>query len=92
VGAVDLVGDGDLFGTAWKGKGASSQLVWARNDGGRPTVLTNIARPDGREDFLQGVAFGRFQQQGLQVALSWHDGTGNGVQLLGLPANPSRGQ
>ncbi|MCI0539464.1 MAG: VCBS repeat-containing protein, partial [Verrucomicrobiales bacterium] len=52
-GAFDLNGDGDidLFGTAWKGKGASSQLVWARNHGGRFTVRTNIARPDGRAGF-----------------------------------------
>jgi hypothetical protein len=90
--AADFNGDKrpDLFGTAWIGKRADPRLVWARNEGGgKFTVLTNTALPDGREDFLQGAAFGDYGGPRPEIALSWHAGTGRGIQWLTVPADPS---
>ena len=101
----DFDGDGDvdLFGTA----GATlpvqqsywAPFVWARNDGGEFTALSNIDNTDMDEmpsnDPVQGVAVARFTPGGpLQIAVTWDNTerpTRNpfGVQLLTVPANPS---
>jgi len=85
----DQDGDLDILGTPWAGSGADPAFVWARNDGfGSFAILDNV--PAGEGDFLQGVAVGRFARNGpIETALSWHDGTGNGIQMLSTPADPS---
>lgn len=86
----DFDGDGnpDVLGTKGQGSEANEAFVWARNEGsGNFTILDNISRADG--DFLQGVAVGRFKDNGpLEVALSWHQ-KGKGVQMLTVPKSPS---
>jgi|GEM_PF-553146 len=85
----DQDGDLDVLGTPWAGSGADANFHWARNDGtGIFTILSNITIGEG--DFLQGVAVGRFQPKGnIETALSWHAGTGNGIQMLTTPTDPS---
>lgn len=84
---ADFDGDGDLdvLGTGGQGSAANPNFVWARNDGGQFTIHDNVATADG--DFLQGVAVGRFQDNKLEVALSWHT-AGRGIQMLTVPADP----
>ena len=85
----DFDGDGDLdvLGTEGQGSVANDNFIWARNDGsGSFTILTNIDNGDG--DFLQGVAVERFQNDNLEVALSWHQGN-KGVQTLTVPSDPA---
>lgn len=88
----DFDGDGDIdvLGTPWQGSGADPNFVWARNNGsGTFTILADTVS-SGVGDFLQGVAVARFQPGGsLEVALSWHNGTGQGVQMLTVPSNLS---
>lgn len=85
----DSDGDLDILGTPWAGSGADPSFVWANNDGaGQFEILDNV--PAGEGDFLQGVAVGRFTIDGpIETALSWHDGTGNGVQMLTTSAAPA---
>lgn len=87
----DLDGDDDLdvLGTQGIGSKANAGFVWARNEGeGRFAISTNV--PNGRGDFLQGVAAGRFTEAGpLEIALSWHQ-SGNGVQMLTVPRDPAQ--
>jgi VCBS repeat protein len=85
----DFDGDGDmdLLGTEGKGSDPNSTVVWARNNGsGDFNILTDMPEADG--DFLQGIAVDRFQNDMIQVALSWH-GEGKGIQLLTVPPDPS---
>jgi hypothetical protein len=84
----NLDGKLDVLGTPWAGSGADSSFRWAVNDGaGSFTVLDNV--PAGQGDFLQGVAAGRFRVRGpIETALSWHNGTGQGIQMLTTPADP----
>ena len=86
----DFDGDGDLdiLGTQGKDSESNATFVWARNNGrGKFAILSNIAEAKG--DFLQGVAVNSYQNNSLQVALSWHE-SGKGVQMLTLPAQPDR--
>ena len=86
----DFDGDGylDILGTQGKDSKPNATFVWARNDGrGQFTILSNIASAQG--DFLQGVAVNSYQNNSLQVALSWHE-SGKGVQMLTLPAQPDQ--
>ncbi len=96
-------GDVDLLGTA----GATlpvqnsywAPFVWARNDGGAFTALSNIDNTGMNlmpsNDPVQGVAVARFTPGGpLQIAVTWDNTerpTRNpfGVQLLTVPVNPS---
>ena len=79
----DRDGDLDILGTQGKDAQSNATFVWARNDGsGKFEILSNIASAQG--DFLQGVAVNSYQNNSLQVALSWHE-SGKGVQLLTLP-------
>jgi hypothetical protein len=82
----------DVLGTPWQGSGADPDFVWARNNGsGTFTILADTVS-SGVGDFLQGVTVARFQPSGsLEVALSWHNGTGQGVQMLTVPSDPSSG-
>lgn len=83
----DTDGDADILGTMGQGSDADPRFVWARNDGfGVFTILDNIEAGDG--DFLQGVAVGRLEKDGmLKVALSWHS-SGPGIQMLTVPDDP----
>lgn len=82
----DRDGDLDVLGTPWAGSGAAPSFVAAFNDGtGNFVVRTDL--PAGRGDFLQGVAVAPFSRNGpIETALSWHDGTGQGLQKLTAPA------
>ena len=86
----DLDGDDDLdvLGTQGIGSSANAGFAWARNEGdGHFKISMNV--PNGRGDFLQGVAAARFTEAGpLEIALSWHQ-SGNGVQILTVPRNPA---
>ncbi len=86
----DEDGDMDVLGTKGQGSESNSSFVWARNDSsGAFTNLSNVSSGDG--NFLQGAEFGRFRASGpYEVALSWH-ASSKGVQMLTVPANPSRG-
>ncbi len=105
IAARDFDGDGDvdLLGTA----GATlpvqqsywAPFVWARNDGGAFTVLSNIDNTGMNQmpsnDPVQGVAVAQFTPGGpLQIAVTW-DNTERpsrnpfGIQLLTVPTNPS---
>lgn len=86
----DFDGDGhpDVLGTQGKAAEANPRFAWARNDGtGNFTIHTNIQEAVG--DFLQGAAVNQFVPNGpVEVALSWHAGTGRGIQMLTVPKNP----
>lgn len=86
----DFDNDGDRDILATNGEHVGSNFVWAQNNGsGTFTIRNNIA--PGTGDFLQGVVANRFTSNGpLQVALSWHR-TGNPVQMLTVPSNPTTG-
>ncbi|MBI3464347.1 MAG: VCBS repeat-containing protein [Planctomycetes bacterium] len=90
----DFDGDGDLDvlgteGGRQLGPGEGNVFHWARNDGsGHFTILNNIEPAVG--DFLQGVSVARRSRAGpLEVGLSWHNGTGKGVQMLTVPQSPA---
>ena len=74
----------------WREGRDDARLVFAENDGrGNFRLRPDIA--SGAGDFLQGVAFGRFESHGLwQVALSWHQ-AGKGIELLTVPGDPGAG-
>ncbi len=83
----DADGDEDILGTMGQGSDADPRFVWARNAGsGAFTILDNIEAGDG--DFLQGIAVGRLEKDGmLKLALSWH-AAGFGIQMLTIPSDP----
>jgi hypothetical protein len=86
----DLNADGrpDILGMQTTDGSPNPNLVWAENDGkGGFKIHQNI--PEAVGDFLQGVAAVRITRNGpLEIALSWHNGTGKGVQLLTVPGQP----
>jgi hypothetical protein len=86
---ADFDGNGspDVLGTQGQGDDSNATFALAINDGsGSFTIAESVAEGDG--DFLQGVAFDDFTDDGTpEVALSWHAG-GTGVQTLEVPADP----
>ncbi len=88
----DRDGDPDILGTKGKGSEANSELVWARNDFPRGfTILDNVDDGEGR--FIQGAAAARLRAGApISVLLSWHAPPGRRLQILTVPADPSRGR
>ncbi len=84
----DSDGDLDILGTEGKNSESNANFAWAQNDDrGKFTILKNIASASG--DFLQGVAIDSYQNDNLQVALSWHE-SGKGVQMLNVGNPPNQ--
>ncbi|MBI1898049.1 MAG: VCBS repeat-containing protein, partial [Acidobacteria bacterium] len=86
----DNDGDLDLLGTKGAGSTRNSQFVWARNDGaGQFQAFENVSQ--GAGGFLQGVGVARFNiGDPLKIALSWHTPPGEFIQMLTVPADPSK--
>lgn len=84
----DSDGDADLIGTV--GQPDGGDFLWARNDGkGNFTLFRNLDPAKG--DFVQGVTVGKFDDDALKVALSWHK-NGGGVTAFTVPADPANEQ
>ena len=84
----DRDGDMDILGTQGKDSEPNANFIWGKNNGkGKFTIFSNIA--PARGDFLQGVAVNSYQDNDLQVALSWHKSS-QGLQMLTLPTQPER--